>query len=146
MVNLQEVNATNFNECISLKRENCRFVGNAESVLAEAYLYRDDSLAYAIRSNETIVGLVIVRVFPTETHPYSFTNLFIADDFQKRGYGKLAVEAIIDKFRRERRSNVVQIQVHHSNEFARKIYTQCGFIERKKSQWDNHFLVMELVL
>ena len=74
MITLQEINLTNFNECISLKRESCRFVGNAESVLAEAYIYRDDSLAYAIYFNETMVGLVIIRVFPTEAHPYSFTD------------------------------------------------------------------------
>lgn len=146
LITLQEVNLTNFNDCISLKRESRRFVGNAESVLAEAYIYRDDSLAYVIYFNETIVGLVIIRVFPAEDHPYSFTDLFIADNFQRLGYGKLAVKAIIDKFRRERKSNLVRIEVHDSNEFARKVYTQCGFTEVTKAEWDNHFLVMQLVL
>lgn len=143
---LQEITPTNFNDCISLKRDSCRFVGDAESVLAQAYIYRDDSLAYAICFNETIIGLVIIRVSPTEVHPYSFTELFIADDFQRQGFGKQTVEAILDKFRNEKKSQLVRIQVHQNNDIAIRIYKKCGFTEVKRAEWNNDFLVMELVL
>ncbi len=145
-VTLQEVTQENFNACISLQRESNRFVGNAESVLAQAYIYRNDSLAYAICHHETIVGLVILLMSPAELCPYEFTELFIADDFQRQGFDKQAVEAILEKFRRERKSNLVRISVHESNEYAIKIYQQCGFVETKRSEWDNSFIVMELVL
>lgn len=145
-ITLQEVTPANFDECISLERESCQFVGGAECVLAHAYIYRDDSLAYAICLNETIVGLVIIRVSPPEGQPYSFTELFIADGFQRKGYGKQAVEAVLEKFRSERKSKLVQIQVHSCNEFARRIYSQCGFVEVKRAEWNNDFLVMELAL
>ena len=143
---LQEVTPANFNECISLKRESSRYVGDAESVLAEAYIYRGDSLAFAICVNDTIVGLVIVRVKPSDGAPYSFTNLIIADNYQHQGYGKRAVEAILNKFRNEKRSCLVRIQVHYSNEYARKIYGQCGFREIGKAEWNSDFLVLELPL
>ena len=145
-LSLQEVTSANFNECISLKRESSRFVGGAESVLAEAYIYRDDSLAFAICADNTIVGLVIVRVKPTDEYPYSFTDLFIADDYQHQGYGKRAVEVILDKFRNEKKSCLVRIQVHYSNEYAKKIYAQCGFKEIRKAEWNSDFLVLELPL
>ena len=90
--------------------------------------------------------MVIIRVSPTEEYPYSFTELFIADDFQGQGFGRPAVEAILDKFRSEKKSNLVRISVHHCNEIAMKIYNQCGFVKVKKADWDNDFLIMELVL
>ncbi len=114
--------------------------------MAQAYIYRDDSLAYAICINETIIGLVIIRVSPTEVHPYSFTELFIADDFQRQGLGKRTVEVILDKFRNEKKSQLVRIQVHQNNDIAIRIYKKCGFTEVKRAEWNNDFLVMELAL
>ena len=145
-ITLQEVTPANFNECISLKRDSSRYVGNAESVLAQAYIYRDDSLAYAIYLHETVIGLVIIRVHPTERCPYAFTELFIADDFQKQGFGKQAVEVILDKFRNEKKSDLVRIQVHQDNNIAIGIYEKYGFVEVKRAEWNHDFLVMELVL
>ena len=145
-ITLQEVTPANFNECISLKRDSSRFVGDAESVLAQAYIYRNDSLAYAICLHEAIIGLVIIRVYPTELRPYAFTELFIADDFQKQGFGKQAVEVILDKFRNEKKSKLVRIQVHQDNNIAIGIYEKCGFTEVKRAEWNHDYLVMELVL
>ena len=145
-VTLEEVTLNNFNDCAALERKSSRFVGNAESVLALAYVYRENSLAYAICSDETIIGLVILRVNPQESRPYSFTEMFIADGFQRQGYGKQAVKAILEKFRKEKKSELVQIQVHDSNEVAIKIYEQCGFVEISRAKWNNEFLVMELQL
>ncbi len=76
MVTLQEITAKNFEECISLKREAEIFVGDAEVVLAKAYIYREDCLAYAICADDAVVGLVIVLVNPINC-PYSFTELFL---------------------------------------------------------------------
>ena len=53
-----------------------------------------NSTAYAICDKDTIVGLVIVRDRPeADNRYYSFTELFVADDFLGKGYGNQAVEA-----------------------------------------------------
>ncbi len=145
-IKLTEVTTSNFNECISLTRKSNRFVGDGEAVLAEAYIYRDDSVAYAICCEETIIGLVIVRILPTKEFPYSFTNLFIADDYQNQGYGKKAVKGILDLFKKEKKSDLVRIQVHKSNEVALKIYYSFGFVKKSEAKWDKDFLVLELKL
>lgn len=88
MITLREVDQYNFDDCMQLKRESSLFVGSAEYVLANAYIYRSDSTAYAIYDGQTVVGLVIVRDRPEQGSAYSFTELFIADDYQRKGLGK----------------------------------------------------------
>lgn len=146
MITFREVDSTNFDEAVSLKRESTWFVGSPEYVLAEAYLYRDDSTAYAIYADGVMVGMVIVRDRPQGNYPYSFTDIFIADDYQRKGYGQAAVEALMHRFREERLCDHVEIQVHCANEPALKIYRRCGFEETGRAKWDDHFLVMRAKL
>ena len=143
MITLREVDQYNFNDCIDLKRESNLFVGNAEYVLANAYIYRNDSTAYAIYDDQTVVGLVIIRDRPEQGSAYSFTELFIADDYQRKGLGQAAVEMIMHKFRKDKHSAVAEIQVHCTNGPAIKIYERCGFSEIKRAEWNNDFIVMQ---
>ena len=121
MVSLKEVDIYNFDGIVNLQRESVQYVGGSEYVLAEAYIYRSDSTAFGIYSGDTPVGLVIIRDRPEEGYPYSFTGLFIADNFQRKGLGQEAVEAIMQKLRAERLRDSVEIQVNESNITARKI-------------------------
>ena len=143
MITLCEVDQYNFDGCMQLKRESNLFVGSAEYVLANAYIYRSDSTAYAIYDGQTVVGLVIVRDRPEQGSAYSFTELFIADDYQRKGLGQAAVEMIMHKFRSENLSNIAEIQVHCANEPAIKIYERYGFSEIKRAKWNNDFIVMQ---
>jgi hypothetical protein len=53
---------------------------------------------------------------------------------------------ILDKFRNEKKSDLVRIQVHQDNNIAIGIYEKYGFVEVKRAEWNHDFLVMELVL
>lgn len=147
MVILREVDQQNFEECCGLERQSSKFVGNTESVLAEAYIFRAHSTAYAIYNDDIVIGLVIILDRPRSCDKYySFTDLFIADNFLGNGYGKQAVQAILDKFRSEKKRDTVEIQVHQSNDIANGIYTNYGFNKIKAADWDEHFDVMQLEL
>lgn len=147
MVELREVDRTNFNDCTALERKSNLYVGDAVYILAQAYIYRQSSTAYAICDNDTIVGLVILLDRPeADDKYYSFTELFVADDFLGKGYGNQAVEAIIRKFRAEGLRKQVEIQVHHSNQIAKKIYEKLRFVKVGTAKWDEGFEVMRLKL
>jgi len=60
MIMLQPVTKENFYPCLELEREEWFFVGDAYAVLANAYLYRESSMAYAIYLDEVIIGMVIL--------------------------------------------------------------------------------------
>lgn len=147
MVELREVNQANFNDCVALERKSNLYVGDAAYVLAQAYIYRQSSTAYAICDDDTIVGLVILLDRPeADDKNYDFTELFIADDFLGKGYGNQAVEAIIRKFRAEGLRNRIEIQVHHANQIAKKVYESHGFVKVGTAKWDEGFDVMRLEL
>lgn len=146
MITLKEVDTNNFNDVVNLPRESVLYVGKPEYVLAEAYIYRSDSTAYGIYSEDLPVGMVIIRDRPEDGYPYSFTELFIADGFRKKGVGRKAVEAIMKKFRDDGLRDSVEIQVNQSNIPAIKIYLKCGFKEIGRARWDPDFMVMRAEL
>lgn len=147
MVELREVVQDNFNDCLALNRESHLYVGDAACVLAEAYVFRHFSTAYAICDGDTIVGLVILLDRPEDDdRNYSFTDLIIADDFLGRGYGNRAVDAIIRKFKAEGLRDRIEIQVHNSNQIAKRIYEKHGFVKTGEADWNSDFDVMMLEL
>ena len=142
MISLREITVQNFNECISLERRSQKYVGSAADVIAEAYIYRQNSTAYGIYLEDEIIGLVILKERPSGS-PYSFTDLFIADSYQNKGYGNAAVKLIIEKFQSEKSASYIEIQVHNTNQYAIRIYENNKFKVTGKAQWDNNFLVMQ---
>ena len=144
MVHLKPVTQDNYYDCLQLKREETRFVGNACDVIADAYIYRETSLAYAIYHENDIIGLVILGE-QGKDQSYEFTNLFIADDYRNQGFGEQTVKAIIDHFI-GKNAKSIRLQVHKSNEVAVHIYQKCGFLIKGASKWDADFWVMEMVL
>lgn len=147
MIELREVVQENLNDCLALERKSNLYVGDAAVVLANAYVFRQYATAYAICEGDTMVGLVIVLDRPQEDDKYySFTELFIADDFLGKGYGKGAVDAILCKFRADGLRDKVEIQVHCSNQIAKGIYEKCGFRKTGTAKWDEAFDVMQLEL
>ena len=144
MVHLKPVEMDNYYDCLKLKRDDTKYVGNALDVIAEAYIYRETSRAHAIYNDDTAIGLVIIDE-ERRNKPYRFTDLFIADDYRNKGYGDKAVSAIIDHLI-GKNVKTIQIQVHNTNEVAIHIYQKYGFVFKELASWDEGFWVMELEL
>lgn len=143
MIYLRDIDQSNLYDCVSLERKIQKYVADATFVLAEAYTFRHNSTAYGIYNDDTIVGLVIVRDNPAGRN-YGFTDLFIADNHQGRGYAKKAVEVIIDKFRQERKAEQIDIEVHQDNSIALHIYKMFGFSEKGRADWDNRYIKLSM--
>lgn len=144
-VTLQEVTMQNFNDCMGLERKSSRYVGNAADVLAGAYVARKTATAYGIYAGDTVVGLVVICTEPNEKG-YWFNDLFIADGYQNKGYAKEAVRLILEKFKAEKKSDTVEIQVNYTNKYAIKTYEYHGLSVTGKAKWDENFLIMSLSL
>jgi len=146
MIHLKEIDQSNFNECIALKRKSEKFVGNAVYVLAEGYTFKHHSTTHGIYNDDIMVGMVTVMDKPSNNRAYGFTNMFIADNYQRKGYGKQAVAVILDKFQKQRKADTVELCVHESNKIALSIYKNFGFIEIGREAWNNKFIKLLLVL
>lgn len=146
MINLKEIERNNFDECMALERKNAKFVGDASYVLAEAYTFKDHSKAYGIYDDDIIVGMVIISDGPLRNGAYSFTDLFIADNQQGKGYAKEVVASILEKFKKERKAGNVSVCVHEANTIALHIYKKYGFKETKIADANNGFIELSLDL
>lgn len=143
MITLQPVTQENYNACLVLERAQFDFVGDATAVLANAYIYRDSSLAYAVCDEETVIGMVLLDETGKEGS-YEFTDLFIADNYRNQGYGDKTVKAILSHFFKKGATSV-HMQVHKDNKTAIHVYEKNGFIITGTSPWDEYFIVMELI-
>ena len=144
MVVLKDVDQSNFYDCLELERKSQQYVGEAVFVLAEGYIFRKDSTTYGIYHDDCVVGLVTVADKPARDGTFSFTNMFIADRHQGKGYAKAAVAEILRMIRAQVPDAVFEIQVHEDNAVAIHVYEKFGFCEVTRAKWDESFVVMEL--
>jgi diamine N-acetyltransferase len=147
MISLREIDYDNFIECVDLEHKDERFVGSAVFTLANAYVVRHHMTTYGIYKNDTMVGLVQIRDKPSEHgNVYGFSEMFIADNHLRKGYGSEAVTAILNKLKYEKGFNTVKICVDEENEIAMRLYKKCGFIEGKRADFDNRYIEFSINL
>jgi diamine N-acetyltransferase len=106
------------------QRENHSVAPNV-AILARAYAYRNEgSQAYAIYFEDYMIGLVLWRNRAT---CYILDQFMISEEYQGKGFGKEAINLIIDKMKEEGKFNVVELGCSRDNVGAMKFYESCGF-------------------
>lgn len=139
MMKLQPITHENFSECIKLKRGNSNYVGDSAHVLAEGYINKDYSTVFGLYNESVMVGLVMLVNEPNEESRCIFTNLFIADNWQHKGYGKQAIQSIIKYFKSMNNAKYIEIYASNSNTVALAMYYNLGFENTGLSKWDENF-------
>ncbi len=74
---------------------------------------------------------------------YDFSQLFIDERYQGKGYGKAAVKAVLDAMRQDGRYRKVDLCYIEGNEAAKKLYESFGFVETNR---DEDEIIIELFL
>lgn len=134
------------NEIFKIKRTSEKYVGLIEDVLDDFNnIYKDYSDLVGIYLDDQIIGLVVMTNKPLNGK-YSFTDLVIDETYQRKGYGILATNKIIEHFKNRNESNIIKIEVFNENISAIKCYEKCGFKITKQCDWNNSFVEMEIVL
>lgn len=76
------------------------------------------------------------------------SRFMIGKQFQGKGYGKRAVLAFLDYFKRKHNADKLYISVSLENTVARKMYASIGFEKIKEVEYtflDKHFREMQMV-
>ncbi len=119
------------------------YVANVATILGRAYIYRNyRSRAFWVYLGEQAVGMGLYYDCP-ERNNYDFSQLFIDQRFQGRGYGKAAVRLILDEMRKDGKYAKVTLCYVEGNHAARKMYENFGFTEISHD-WDEVFMEMPL--
>ncbi len=119
------------------------YVASVLTILAKAYLFRKyRTQCFWIYEEDSAVGMVLWFDDP-EKESYEFSQLFIDQRYQGRGYGRAATKEVLNRMRQEGKYRKVTLCYVEGNDGARKMYEQFGFVEISH-EWDEIFMEMKL--
>jgi diamine N-acetyltransferase len=141
MISLRPVDSSNYRECIELAvaPDQQGFVASNVQSLADAYVWRDGAEPYAVYSDDELIGFALLfplgdeepggSIPPPDTvSGFILVRLMIDRRFQGRGFGRGALEAIVEVIR-GRGLPTIRLSVVPDNEQALEFYRRNGFAE-----------------
>lgn len=129
MIKFEVIDETNWRTPLKVSEEQKTYVANSAVILARAYAFRNfRSHAFMICSDETPVGMVLYYDCP-EMESYNFSELFIDERYQGKGYGREATKAVLEILKNDGKYSKVDTCYIEGNEAVRKLYESFGFKE-----------------
>lgn len=127
MLRLVDVDGDNWTVDLHVSDPQKEYVLDSTGILARAYAYRDESSrAFFIYHDDTPIGMGLYCDYP-ELESYELNQFFIDERYQRRGYGKAAMNLILDELRREGKYPKVVLWYINGNDAAKKLYEHIGF-------------------
>lgn len=131
-ITLRSITQDNWQECIRLTvtDEQKPFVAPNIYSLAEAKVM-EVFVPLAIYSDEKMVGFTMYGTDNSDSSMW-IIRLMIDKAYQKNGYGRKALELLIEKIRIEFYGKPIYIGFNPRNDVARKLYVSVGFRDTRK--------------
>ena len=128
MVTLRDVTIENWFSIVKLSttEEQSRFVASNSTSLAQAH-FQPECIPLGIYDDEVPVGFMMYCLDPTD-HEYWIFRLMIDKKFQSRGYGRIAMELLLERIKQDRNHHVLFISFEPENKWAANLYSSLGFI------------------
>lgn len=124
---------------VSVYPEQAHYVPSVTESLAYAYLKPwDEALdPFVISNHDKIIGFFFLSYTPHSLDNYWIGGFQIDNAFQGKGYGKQAMAKILSFIKQEHpHCQVISLTVEPSNEQARRLYEQVGFVsEHGRNQY-----------
>ncbi len=144
MLCLDEVNPTNWHLGLKVSEMQKSFVSDDMRLLARAYAFREHrSRAFVVYSDDTPVGMALYYDCE-ELKAYDFSQLFIDERYQGRGYGIEAAGLILGMMTEDGRFDKVILCYIDGNEAAKNMYEKLGFYLTGERDGDE--IIMEKIL
>lgn len=131
----REIDKSNYWDCMALTIDDSQegFVADNKQSLIEA-AYEEGLYTLGIYQDDIMVGFILYDY--DETFPgWSLSRFMIGKQFQGRGYGKKAVIAFLDYFKKKHNVDELFISVSLENTVARKMFSSVGFAELKEVEY-----------
>jgi diamine N-acetyltransferase len=128
-VTLRDITRDNWRECARMRVEptQVHFVASNLFSLAQSK-YEPECVPLAVYEDEQMVGFVMYR---PEDHGLGkvlfIDRVMIGEGHQKKGYGRAAMIALIDRLRSQTGYNAILISFVPGNDIAQKLYSDLGF-------------------
>ncbi|MGD6842606.1 GNAT family N-acetyltransferase [Bacillus infantis] len=127
MIHLKEVDRHNFFDVIDLKvgEEQKSFVATNLFSLAQAKAY-PECQCLAIYHEEELVGFTMYCM-DFDDKEYWIYRLMIDAKYQSKGYGKAAMEKLIEQIKEDKDHQVIYLSFEPENDRAKELYEKLGF-------------------
>lgn len=129
MIALKEIDRSNFFDVIKLSvtDEQREFVATNLFSLAQAKAF-PECVCLAIYNDDTLTGFTMYCM-DAEDHEYWIYRLMIDTKYQSKGYGKAAMEKLIERIKEDKQHRVIYISFEPENVWAKHLYEKLGFVE-----------------
>ena len=142
-VHLREVTKETFRAIakLSVADDQKNFVANNAFSMAEAS-FEEEAWFRAIYADDTPVGFAML--FENfEKGEYGVWRFMIDQEHQGKGYGRAALQLLIDRVKGHPNAKSMELSVVPENAGAIKLYTNMGFVDTGRVEWGEN--VYELV-
>lgn len=141
MIRLEIVTPNNWRVGLKVSEMQKGFVSNDMKLLARAYAYRENrSKAFIIYNDDIPVGMALYYDCE-EIKAFDFSQLFIDERYQGKGFGIEAARQIIEMMKNDGKYDKVVLCYIDGNEAAKNLYTKLGFYPN--GDCDENEIVME---
>ena len=141
MIRLEEINPGNWRLGLKVSEAQEQYVSDSAKLLARAYAYRESrSNAYVIYDGDIPVGMALYYDCD-ELNAYDFSQLFIDERYQGKGFGIEAARQILEQMERDGKYDKAILCYIDGNEAAKKMYEKLGFY--LTGECDEDEIVME---
>ncbi|MCM3290672.1 GNAT family N-acetyltransferase [Paenibacillus sp. MER 180] len=129
MITLQKIGRNNWKESIQLQthEDQREFVAPNVYSIAEVQ-FLPDFVAKAIYNEDQMIGFAMYGLDDADGN-YWIRRFMIDEKFQGKGYGKQALQFIIEEICQEQETDTVLISYNLNNERAKGLYAKLGFVE-----------------
>ena len=141
-VTLQEVTKKNLDKILNLKvtPEQEKFVADNAVSIAQAYFYPEIAWFRAIYADETPVGFVMLESDRVNSS-YSLWRLTIDARFQRQGFGRRAIELILEYVKILPEAKVLWTSCVPGNGSPKKFYEKMGFTDTGNLDEDGEIIM-----
>ena len=147
MLELRPIGEDNFIDAFNLRLApgQERFVSHPVRSLAQAYVYRTQCQPFGIYAADKMVGYVMV-IYDYDVPEYDIWHMMIDESAQGKGYGRAALDRVIDYIRTKPfgDSGRVALTCSKDNSVALKLYRDMGFAPTGNEYEDEIELAMYL--
>lgn len=127
MVRLEEIDPGNWRPGLKVSEAQKPYVSDSAGLLARAYAYRKSrSNALVIYNDEIPVGMALYYDLD-EMEAYDFSQFFIDERYQRKGFGFEAACQVLERMERDGRFDKVYLCCIDGNEAAKRMYEKLGF-------------------
>lgn len=143
MVLLKEITKENFWECIELSvgKEQVDFVTSNAISIAQSKV-QPECIPLVVYDDNIMVGFIMYCI-DEDDGEYWIYRMMIDERYQGKGYGKKALEKLLEIIKQDNCHNKIFLGVKKENEHAVKLYKSFGFEFNGQIFGKEHIMMLE---